>query len=185
MLAIFCLSKLVFFDESFVHTHMTRSHGRSHKGKRVHGRLKHRSARYTLIGAVGIDGLYGQWLINRAMSQKDFETYIETILIPALPPRRIVIWDNLNSHYSEFVAEAMRKAGHIILFQSAYSPDLNPIEKVWSKIKALVRGQQPRGAADLRQAVDWAWGQVTRNDIWGWFAHCLPLDIRGDQLALL
>ncbi len=159
-------------DESYVRIHMRRTYGRAPRGKRISSRLKHRAKRYTLIGAMGLDGMKAKWLIPDGMTDKRMRKYTQKYLIPALGPGRIIIWDNLSQHYLTDVLGALNDAGIKVYFQSPYSPDFNPIEKAWSKIKILVRGRKPRGAKQLRAAVDWAWGQITLQDIRGYFKHC-------------
>ena len=154
---------------------MTRSHGRAPRGQRIDCRLQVRTLRYTLIGAVNLQGLLAPKLWGRAMTQQDWEHYVEHDLIPVLPPHSILIWDNLNIHKTQKALELLRKAGICVFFQSRYSPDFNPIEKVWSKLKTLVRGLQPRGAKDLREAVAEVCPQITPDDLWGFFTHCLPI----------
>ena len=106
----------------------------------------------------------------RAMTADDWVKWVIEDLIPALKPGSIVIWDNLNIHYNQYAIDALEEAGHVVLFQSRYSPDLNPIEKAWSKIKILVRAMRPRGAADLRAAIAKAWLAITTSDIDGYFS---------------
>lgn len=170
---------------------MERTFGRSKRGTRIITRLKHRSQRYTLIGAMGLGGMKAPWLIGRGMSQKDFLKYLKEHLIPVLPAGTTVVWDNLNIHKSDEVQELMKEAGLVGICQSRYSPDFNPIEKAWSKIKTLVRGKRPRGAKELRAAVSWAWEQITLKDIRGYFKHCglllhqdSPISIEVQKLAV-
>lgn len=154
---------------------MTRSHGRAPRGRRIACRMQVRTPRYTLIGAIHLQGLLAPKLWGRAMTQKDWEQYVEHDLIPALPPHSILIMDNLNIHKTPKALDLLKKAGVHVFFQSRYSPDFNPIEKVWSKLKALIRGLQPRGAKQLREAVAKACPQITQDDLWGFFNHCLPI----------
>lgn len=183
-LALNALCCMVFMDESYVRTHMTRSYGRAPRGQRISARLKHRAKRYTLIGAMGLDGMKAKWVIPRGMSDEDMRKYITERLIPALGAGRIVIWDNLKAHRQVEVLDAMEKAGITVYFQSRYSPDFNPIEKAWSKLKTLVRGKQPKGAKELRAAVDWAWKQITFEDIRGYFKHVGLLDDQNSRASI-
>lgn len=185
LLYVHVMNRVVFIDESFVRTHMQRTHGRSRRGERVVGRHRHRARRYTLIGAMGLDdGMVGKWLIDRGMSEKDFVQWINEYLVPQLGPHRIIIWDNLRAHKAPEVEAALRKAGHVVLCQSRYSPDFNPIEKAWSKIKSIVRGLHPTNAHTLRQAVDKAWEQITKSDIRGFIVHCFKPWMDTDAIVL-
>jgi len=165
------LCRLVFVDETGFRTHMSRKWGRAKRGKRVYGSMNRRSSSYTLIGAMGLCGMIGKWLIPKAMTEGKMLTYINEILLPELPPGSLVIWDNWSVHRAPQVRYQFHKAKVLLLFQSRYSPDLNPIEQAWTKIKTLVRGRRPRGAQDLRDAVDWAWEQIDNLDICNFFEH--------------
>ena len=133
-LAFSCLCSMVFMDETFVRTHMTRTYGRSPRGVRIIAKFRRRAKRYTLIGAMGLDGMKAKWLIGTGVKDEEFETWVEQHLIPSLRPGSIVIWDNLDAHYSEVAAKMLKDAGISFYFQSPYSPDFNPIEKAWSKM---------------------------------------------------
>ena len=107
------------------------------------------------------------------MTREDFEQWVEQDLLPTLEPGDIVIWDNLNIHYSARVRYVLNRAQCLVVFQSRYSPDLNPIEKAWSKLKAHVRRHRPKGAREMKKALTQAWNSVTSQDIAGYFKHCL------------
>lgn len=107
------------------------------------------------------------------MTQEDFELWVEEELMPKLSPGDIVIWDNLNIHKSIKVRTVLAKAHCAVFFQSRYSPDFNPIEKAWSKLKAFVRRHRPKGAREMKRALALAWEAVTDEDIEGYFKHCL------------
>lgn len=165
------LCRLVFVDETGFRTHMGRKRGRASKGERVVCGLRKRSPSYTLIGGMGLYGMVGKWLIPKAITLPKMIEYIEQVLIPELPAGSWVIWDNWDVHRAPWVQYLFRKAGVILLFQARYSPDMNPIEQAWTKIKTLVRGRRPRSAKELREAVAWAWDQIDRLDISNFFEH--------------
>lgn len=168
-----CVARLVFVDESAFFTHMNRTHGKTRRGRRAVVAKQRRSVRHTVIGAVRMGRLFGRRTWPRAMNRKDFEAWVTEVLVPELQPGDVVIWDNLNLHHSNPVQTALRQAGCVLLFQARYSPDLNPIEKVWSKLKALVRRERPKGAKAMKQALERAWNAVTEDDIEAYFIHCL------------
>lgn len=180
------LYSLVFIDESGFRTHMGRHMGRGKPGTRVVGYRRRRSKFYTLIGAMSLSGMVGKWLVKGYMDQKQMVKYINEILIPELPEGSWVIWDNCSIHRAPQVQYQFYKAKVPMFFQSRYSPDFNPIEQAWTKIKTLVRGRRPRGAKMLREAVDWAWHQIDTTDIRRFFRHAgiepgPPLVISNDR----
>jgi len=101
-----------------------------------------------------------------------FQAYVREILLPVLRPGDIVILDNLGAHKNELPLELIRQAGAEARFLPAYSPDLNPIEMMWSKVKALLRKAQARTHPDLLKAIAHALACVTPQDALGWFAAC-------------
>lgn len=101
-----------------------------------------------------------------------FVAYIEQVLCPALRPGDIVVMDNLAVHKSPEVQRLVAQSGAEVRFLPAYSPDLNPIEKMWSKIKSLLRSAEARTPAELDKAISLAFSKITAKDAAGWFASC-------------
>ncbi len=101
-----------------------------------------------------------------------FEEYIKEILVPQLRPGDIVILDNLSAHKSDIAVKAIQSVHAEVRFLPAYSPDLNPIEKMWSKLKQIIRGLKPRTSEDLFQDTGKALSMVTADDAQGWFESC-------------
>jgi transposase len=110
--------------------------------------------------------------IQGATDAEVFRIYVQQILLPALRPGDIVVMDNLSAHKSEPTLELMARAGVQVLFLPAYSPDFNPIEKMWSKLKAYLRKTEPRTREALEQAIAEALKTVTAQDARNWFASC-------------
>jgi transposase len=110
--------------------------------------------------------------IEGATDTEVFRTYVAKVLVPTLRPGDVVVMDNLAPHKSEPTLELITRAGAKVLFLPAYSPDLNPIEKMWSKIKALLRTAEARTTDELNTAIGAALAQVTPQDALGWFASC-------------
>jgi len=132
--------RLVFIDETAVKTNLTRLRGRAPVGERLNGTAPFgKWGTQTFIAGLTQDALIAPWVLNGAMNGAAFDTYIETQLAPALDPGTVVILDNLSTHKSPRAAEALRKRGCWFLFLPAYSPDLNPIEMAFSKLKAHLR----------------------------------------------
>lgn len=132
--------RLVFLDESGVTTKMTRLRGRSLRGQRLRADAPFGHWRtQTFIAGLRLDGLVAPWVIDGPMNRRTFETYVETQLAPALSPGDVVVLDNLSSHKSVAAAEVVEAKGAWMLFLPPYSPDLNPIEMAFSKLKAHLR----------------------------------------------
>ena len=146
--------RLVFIDETGTTTKMTRLRGRAPLGQRLKARAPFGHWKtQTFIAALRLDGLTAPWVIDGPMNREAFEAYVETQLAPTLKKGEIVISDNLSSHKSEKAAEAIRKRGAWPLFLPPYSPDLNPIEMAFAKLKAHLRGKGMRTIEALCQAI--------------------------------
>ena len=143
-------ARLVFVDETWTKTNMAPLRGWSALGERVCGRVPygHWNTR-TFIAALRHDRIEAPWLLNRPINGDRFLAYIENILAPTLHPGDIVLMDNLQSHKRRAVRDALRRSGAKLLFLPKYSPDLNPIEQVFAKLKHLLR----KAAARTQQAV--------------------------------
>lgn len=126
----------------------------------------------TLIGSVRGDGQTTCMTIDAPTDRDVFLAYVRKILVPALRPGDIVVLDNLRSHKTPEADEAIRAAGAEVQFLPPYSPDLNPIEKMWSKIKAILRAIAARTSPALHRAIRKALLQVTSQDAASWFASC-------------
>lgn len=146
--------RLVFIDETGTTTKMTRLRGRALRGQRVrsHAPFGHWGTQ-TFIAALRCDGLTAPWVINQPMNRRIFETYVETQLAPTLQPGDVVILDNLSSHKSEKAKAILKERGAWFLFLPPYSPDLNPIEMAFAKLKAHLRRIKARTIDALWKAV--------------------------------
>lgn len=125
-----------------------------------------------MIGAMRLDGSTACMTIEGATDTEVFGLYVEQILLPALRPGDIVVMDNLSPHKSQPTLERMKQEGVQVLFLPAYSPDLNPIEKMWSKLKAYLRKAEARTQEALEQAIAEALKTITAQDAQNWFASC-------------
>lgn len=133
-------SKLVFLDESGVNTKMARPKGRAPKGQRLVASIPHGHwSTNTFIAGLRHDGIVAPWLLNGPMNGDAFVTYISTQLAPGLVPGDIVVMDNLSTHKVEGVRKLIEARGASLLYLPPYSPDFNPIEMVFAKLKALLR----------------------------------------------
>jgi transposase len=152
---------------------MTRLHGRAPKGERLVCHAPHGHWRTTtMISSMRLDGSSACMTIEGATNTEVFQAYVREVLVPSLKPADIVIMDNLGAHKNERTLALIQQAGCEVRFLPAYSPDLNPIELMWSKVKALLRKAQARNHPDLLQAIASALRAVTAQDALGWFAHC-------------
>lgn len=132
--------RLVFIDETSLNTKMTRLRGRSRRGERLKASAPFgKWGTQTLIASLRHEGLTAPWVIHGAMNRAAFNIYVETQLAPTLAPGDIVILDNLSVHKSARAEAAIRARGAWMLFLPQYSPDLNPIEMAFSKLKAHLR----------------------------------------------
>lgn len=110
--------------------------------------------------------------IEGATDAEVFQTYVHQVLGPTLRPGDVVILDNLSPHKNEQTLSLLAQSGAQVLFLPAYSPDLNPIEKMWSKVKACLRSAEARTQPTLREAITGALASITRQDAINWFACC-------------
>jgi len=146
--------RLVFIDETGTNTKMTRLRGRAPKGKRLNASVPFGHWKTeTFIAGLRSDGLVAPFVIDRPMNREIFELYVKTQLAPTLDAGDVVIADNLPAHKSPAAEQAIRDRGAWILFLPPYSPDLNPIEKAFSKMKSHLRKRAVRTIDDLWKAI--------------------------------
>ena len=164
---------MVFLDESGAKTSLTRRCGRALKGERVHARTPcgHWQTT-TMISSIRLDGSTACMVLEGTTDTESFRAYVEAVLVPTLRPGDRVVMDNLSPHKSDPTLALITQVGAEVLFLPAYSPDFNPIEKMWSKVKSLLRAAEARTPADLVHAIGQALAQVTPQDALGWFASC-------------
>lgn len=164
---------LVFLDESGINTDMTCRYGRSKGKARVVDRVPLNTPRSTtLLSSIRLDGSTVPLAFEGALKKDRFLQYLRDHLIPRLRKGDYVVMDNLSSHKVEGVSELIRQAGAHLLYLPPYSPDLNPIEKMWSKIKAYFRRRKLRSRELLLEAILSAFASVTPSDCRGWFTSC-------------
>jgi len=143
-------AKLVFLDETGIATNMARLRGRCPRGKRLVGKVPHGHWKTTtFLAGLRCDAITAPFVIDRPMNGTIFLTYIEQCLTPTLMPGDIVVMDNLAAHKVAGVREAIEAAGAVLLYLPPYSPDLNPIEQAFAKLKALLRKAAARSIEAL------------------------------------
>jgi len=166
-------SKLIFLDESGVTTEMTRRYGRARRGERVgEGTPCGHWRTLTVLGAVRASGWAATMTIESATDGDIFLAYLEQVLCPQLQPGDVVVMDNLAAHKVQGVAGLIENRGAQLRYLPPYSPDFNPIEKCWSKVKQLLRGAKTRSISSLEIAVTDALQAVTPHNIQNCFRHC-------------
>lgn len=162
--------RLVFIDETSLNTKMTRLRGRARRGRRLKASAPFgKWGTQTLIAGLRHDGLIAPWVIHGAMNRAAFNIYVETQLAPTLQAGDIVILDNLSVHKSAKAEAAIRARGAWMLFLPQYSPDLNPIEMAFSKLKAHLRKAQARTFDTLFVALHDICGLFTTAECWNYF----------------
>jgi transposase len=162
--------RLVFIDETGAKTNMARRRGRAPKGQRLPAAIPWGHWQTTtFVAGLRTTGLTAPMVIDGAMDGDAFKAYVKQLLVPSLNPGDIVIMDNLSSHKVAGVREAIKAAKAYLLYLPPYSPDFNPIEMVFSKLKALLRKAAARSAQDLEQAIADALDQFTPNECSNYF----------------
>jgi transposase len=169
----FDLGRLKFIDESGVNISMTRPYGRAPRGERVVGSaLQNYGENVTMLGALSETGLCALMTVDGATDGDVFTAFVREVLAPTLTAGDIVVLDNLSAHHSAAAREAVAQRGARLVFLPPYSPDLNPIERCWSKIKTALRAAKARTREALEEAIKQAIATVTKSDALAWFKHC-------------
>ena len=167
------LAELVFIDESGAKTNMTRRYGRAIAGQRaVDDTPSGHWCTTTMLSSVRLDGSTACMVVDGATTKDIFEAYVEQILLPTIKAGDIVVLDNLSAHKGQRARELIESVGAELCYLPAYSPDLNPIEKMWSKVKSILRMLKARTKETLIHAIATALEMVTANDAKGWFESC-------------
>ena len=166
------VSKLVFLDESSIDTGMTRLYGRAPSDGRVVDYVPDvRFERTSILSSIRANGDKVPFVFEGALNGELFKAYISHFLAPTLHKDDIVIMDNLTSHKVKGAIDPIIEAGATVVFLPPYSPDLNPIEMMWSKLKAHLRKCKARTSEMLEEAIVAALEQITSSDALAWFAN--------------
>jgi transposase len=165
---------LVFVDESGIATNLVRRYGRAAKGERAVGQAPYgRWEQLTIFGGLSLAlGLGACMSVEGAADTLAVAAFVEHVLLPTLRPGQVVLMDNLSPHKAARVRELIEAAGCRLLLLPPYSPDFNPIEQAWSKLKTLLRGAGARTRAALEAALSHVLDAITAADAQSWFAHC-------------
>ncbi len=169
----FDVRRLVFVDESGMHTSMDRLRSRAPKGERAYGKVpRNRGKNTTLIASMGLSGMGESMAVEGATDSEVFEVYVEHFLARTLREGQVVVLDRLGAHRPKRIRELIEARGAELVFLPSYSPDLNPIEEAFSKIKNALRKVGARTHEALVEAISGALREVTPRDAAGWFDHC-------------
>jgi transposase len=173
LLRVLDLRKCIFIDEMGSNLAMTRRYGRAAPGHRVYDTVpSNRGGNVSTIGALDLTGLRTGLSVPGAIDGETMGFFVEELLAPTLKRGELVLMDNCPIHKQDEIDELIEARGAGVVFLPTYSPDLNPIELCWSKVKTRLRALKPRTPDDLLQALVDAFATVTVSDIRGWFAHC-------------
>jgi transposase len=163
---------IIAVDEMGVVTGMSRLYGYAPREERASSSEPGgKGTRLNVIGALSTDGFLGGLEVTGSVNGDVFEAFVEGIVVPHLRPGKVVLLDNVGFHHRESSREMIEAKGARALFLPAYSPEFNPIEECWSKLKAWIRKRAPQTVEALQDAITEAIHQVTQSDSEGWFRH--------------
>ena len=165
--------RLVFVDEMGTNTALSPMYGWSKKGERAYCSVpRNRGKNTTVLSSMTLKGMGPSLTVEGATTSAVFETYLERVVAPTLRRGQVVVMDNLSAHKGERVRELIEERGCELIYLPPYSPDLNPIEEAFSKIKGLLRSGEARTREVLVEAIGVANSAVTGEDACGFFEHC-------------
>jgi transposase len=164
---------LVFVDEMGTNTSLAPIYGWAKKGERARCTVpRNRGKNTTVLASMSVEGMGPSLAVEGATTTRVFETYVERVLAPTLREGQIVVMDNLSAHKGERVRELIERRGCELLYLPSYSPDLNPIEEAFGKMKGLLRKVEARSREALLEALGTAISAITDRDARGYFEHC-------------
>lgn len=164
---------MIFLDESGVNTNMTRAYGRAKHDKRaVDSTILNTPTTTTILGAMRRNGDIRYTIYQGGTTAEKFKKYLKDILLPSMGTDDVIIMDNMRSHHAKIVKSLLDKNGIGYIYLPPYSPDLNPIEKVWSKMKAFLKKLKIQKAAQLPHGIKAALNTITPDNCKGWFHAC-------------
>jgi transposase len=169
----FSTNNLVFLDESGCNTDMTRRYAYAQGGSRaVDSAPLSKPKNTTILSSIQLDGSLHYTTFSGGTTVEKFNQYLVNDLLPYLNPDSVLVMDNMKSHHAKAIKQLLEKAKVRYIFLPPYSPDLNPIENLWSKVKALLRKFKARTLETLPDAIQRAFRAVTLSDCSGWFCAC-------------
>jgi transposase len=166
-------AQVIFLDETSTHTSLCRRYARAPSGLRAYGHVpRNHGHNVTLLAVLTPDGIGPSMTIAGSIDSAAFAAYVQRFLVPSLRPGQVVILDNLSAHKTAAAREAIEAAGCELRFLPAYSPDFNPIELAFAKVKSRLRAAAARDPASLEQATAQAIDRITPTDARAFYAHC-------------
>ena len=163
--------RIIFIDETWAKTNMTRTHGRCAVGQRLVAKVPHGHWKtLTFVAGLRCDGIIAPCVFDQPINAINFLAWVIQFLVPTLRVRDIVVMDNLSSHKAAAVRRAIRAAGAMLIFLPAYSPDLNPIEQAFAKLKALLRKENARTVEQTSTCIGKLLDQVTAEECANYFS---------------
>ena len=164
--------RLIFVDECGTHTSLAPIYGYAPRGERLYLSVpRGRGKNTTLLSSMTLEGMGPSLTVEGATTARVFETYVEKVLLPSLEPGQIVVMDNLSAHRPKRIKELIEQQVCELLYLPSYSPDYNPIEEAFAKIKNLLRNAAARSKEALIEAIAAALSAITAEDIRGYFQH--------------
>lgn len=164
---------MIFIDESGAHLGMTSDYARSEGGERaVAPKPFDIGSKFSMIGAIALTGVVAMMYVESAVDGHIFEEYVKQMLVPKLRCGQYVIFDNVSFHKSQKIIELISNAGARVVLLPPYSPDLSPIEKMWSKIKEVLKRNKPRTKAEFHSALAGALTSINDEDFEEWYQAC-------------
>jgi transposase len=165
--------RLVFVDEMGTNTSLSPVYAWAPKGRRAYWSVpRNRGANTTVLSSMSVEGMGPSLTVEGATTSVVFETYVGQVLAPTLKEGQVVVMDNLSAHKGERIKEMIEQRGCQLVYLPSYSPDLNPIEEAFSKIKGIVRKAEARTKESLVEAIGWALSAVSSEDARAFFEHC-------------
>ena len=165
--------RLVFVDEMGMNTSLSPLYAWAPRGQRASCSVpRNRGPNTTLLSSMTLEGMGTSLAVEGATNREIFETYVQRVLAPTLPKGQVVVMDNLSAHKGDRLKELIEERGCELLYLPPYSPDFNPIEEAFSKIKQLVRKAEARTRDALVEAIGRGISMVTTEDACGFFGHC-------------
>jgi transposase len=165
--------RLVFVDEMGTNTALSPTYGWTKKGERAYCAVpRNRGKNTTVLSSMTLEGMGPTLTVEGATTSVVFETYVQRVLAPTLRRGQVVVMDNLSAHKGERIRELIERRGCELIYLPAYSPDLNPIEEAFSKLKGLFRRGEARTREGLIESIGAAISAVTGEDARGFFEHC-------------
>ena len=168
------VNNLVFIDESGVNTNMVRLYGRAMGGNRlVDDTPLNTPKNTTILSSIRLNGETAYTTYQGGTTKDKFIDYLKNVLAPTLDKNDIVIMDNMRTHHAKDVQKIVKELKMNVIFLPPYSPDFNPIEKMWSKIKSILRKLRSRTLTELSESIKQAFSKITVSDCYGWFSSCI------------